>query len=534
MLQKIRKTADSVIFRIFLGLIVVTFAIWGVSDVAKGRGNSEIVTFDDITPITYEDFATAKAKEIKNIQRSEGISLSDKELDEMNMDQHIVSMLVGQKMLTHLAFKYDLDFSDSVIAEVVKTLPLFQNDQGAFNIEKFKSFLQINGISTEEYSDEIKNHITRTIILGSFVGNAYIPNVRLSNIIDHMSEKRVIDIASMPLSSDKKNEKLDVAEDRLRNFYEENKDAFKTMETRDICYAKLDNNIAKHHISINDHEIKQYFDENKAEFSNKKLDKVRSEIKRKLQEQKSESWIAETSKSLIDEVAGGSSLSEIADKYKLTRLCEKNINQQNVASKAGGVLVNFTSQIYEMSENEVSYPLDGGSGSVVLLEVVKHVPEVIQEFEAVKSSVVEKYKSFAYRQDALKKLQDLATHVDNASFNKDAASLGMRMDIGRQIRRSELAEMANLPSEMLVAMFSTEAGVVIGPFVGDNNAYIFVVRKIFYDKDAKQKIEGAKNNIVMKIKEGLMEELLLYSRRHSNMKTKMNPKSLEKPNRDMD
>jgi hypothetical protein len=55
---------------------------------------------------------------------------------------------------------------------------------------------------------------------------------------------------------------------------------------------------------------------------------------------------------------------------------------------------------------------------------------------------------------------------------------------------------------------------------------MFVVRNISYDKDTKRKIEESKGNIVKKIKEGLMEELLFYARVQSEMKIKMDPSSL--------
>jgi peptidyl-prolyl cis-trans isomerase D len=524
MLQKIRKTADSIIFRIILGIIVISFAIWGVSDVAKGKGNGAIVTFKDLPPITYEDFVKAKTKEIKNIQRNEGISLSEEDIGKMGIDNEIIGMLVQKKLLSFIVAHYDIDFSDSVIADVIKTLPVFKDENGAFNIERFKSYLHVNDLTTEEYSDEMKNYIARTIILGSFIGNSYISNARTSNIIDFMSEKRNVDIATLSLVDNKKIPSPDITDENLRNFYNENKDIFKTPESRDICYAKIDNDIGKNNISVSDHEVRQFFDEYKVEFGNAKFDKVKLDIRNKLQKQKSDLWIAEISKSLEDEVAGGATLQEIADKYRLKRICEKNIMAQNIETKAGGLFAPFASQIYEITENEVSYPLENKDNGVILFQVTKHTKEAPREFESIKQDVAEKYKLFAYKQANLKKLQDFATNSAGKRFGEGAIEIGMSIQQNKSFGRAELANITIFPAEMLVAMFSSDKDIIVGPFIDRDKAYMFVVRNIFYDKDAKHKVAESKKNIVDKIKEGLMEELLFYVRVKSEMKMKNNLK----------
>ncbi len=527
MLQKIRKTAEGVIFRIFLGIIVLAFAIWGASDIAKGKSNREIVTFKNVSPITYEDFAIAKAKEIKNIQRSEGVTFSEEQIAKMNIDNEIMGILVRKKLLSSLISRYDLDFSDAVIADVIKTFPLFHDENKTFSIERFKSYLHMNNLTTTEYSEEVKDYIARSIILGSFVGNSYVASARISNIVDFMSEKRTIDIASISLTDNKRVEAFNISDETLVNFYNENKDMFKTQEMRDICYSKIDYNIGKSHILVTDQEVKQFYDENKSEFANNKFEKVKADIKQKLEKHKTDIWVSEISKSLEDEVAGGSTLSEIVDKYKLKRICEKNLNAQNIDSKAGGIFASFISHIYEMAENEVSYPLENKDDGVILFEVTKHVREAPLEFAAVKQDVVAKYKLFAYRQESLKRIQDCASSADAASFNKTAGEFGLNIQTGKSFERSDLANIKTFPAEMLVAIFSSDKGMVVGPFVSEDSAYIFVVRNIISDKDAKRKMETSKDNIIEKIREGLMEELLFYERVQNGVAVKFDPKALD-------
>ncbi len=521
MLQQIRKTADGIVFRIFLGVIVLSFVAWGVNDVIKGPGGGDLATFKGIDPISYNDFAKAKAEEVKKVQRSEGINFSEEQIEQMGVNQFVLRRLIQNKLLDFLVKKYDLDFSDAVLADVIRTLPIFRDDSGMFDIERLKAYLRINNITEDDYSDEIKAYLGHTMILGSFVGNSYIPKVRVDNIIDHMSEVRTVDIASISLVPAKQEASLNVGEAELKSFYDENKDYFKTAEMRDICYTKIDHSLGKNKVTVTDQDIAQFLEENKTEFKGKNPDKIRAEAKAMLQKQKLDEWFIELAKSLEDEVAGGSTLQEISAKYGLKRVCEKNITAQNIETSAGGLFSNFSQQLSEMADQEVSYPIDVQGTGMVLFEIAKFIPEKLKEFESVKKEVLIKYQEFAYRQKILKNLQDFASKANSNAFSEEASGLGMVVSSNKIFLRSQLAGIASMPPEMLVSMFSADSGKVAGPFIAKDSAYMLVVRKIGYDKASKLAIaKEAKENIVSKIKEGMMEELLIYTQTQSNMKVK--------------
>ncbi|MGV2433029.1 MAG UNVERIFIED_CONTAM: SurA N-terminal domain-containing protein [Rickettsiaceae bacterium] len=222
MLQKIRKTTDSIIFRFFLGIVVLSFAIWGVSDVIKGVYNSDIVTFKNIAPITYQEFDIARSNEIKQMQHHQGVSLSEDQLDQMNISENVLQKLVQAKLMNYLTNEYELNFSDEVIAEVIRGFPFLKNADGIFDIERLKSYLHANNMGIEQYSNEIRNYLSNNLILSSFIGNSYIPKARITNIIDHMSERRVVDIAHLSLKPTKLPD-IEATEEQLKNFYNEKK-----------------------------------------------------------------------------------------------------------------------------------------------------------------------------------------------------------------------------------------------------------------------------------------------------------------------
>ena len=526
MLQQIRKTANSTPFKIILILLAISFAL-SVSDKLTGPSSKEIATFSEIEPITYNEFAKTRALKIRQLQQNSNEPISEEQIKDMGINQFIVQNLVTNKLLEFLAYKFDLDFSDKVMADFIRGLPMFRNKSNEFDIDKFKSFLRSQNITEGEYSDEIRNALSKDIIMSSLVGNAYISDIRTNNIISHMSETRKVDVATISLTPPASSaEEFDLK--ALQNFYKENSDMFKTQETRDICYAKLDSSSAKGQVTITDSDAQSYWNNNKDEFAGQKFDKVKDSIKSKLQKDNIDHWLIETSKALSDEVAGGSTLQEIATKYHLKRICEKSINSDNIETRADGLFTNFIPQISEMSDQEVSHPLDlpnkGDTPSgQILLEIAKLSPEQIKDFDSVKDKVSGAYGAFLYKQDILKKLQDFSASTETSNFTQNASTLGMNITSSRDYTRANLTQNVSFPSEMLVSMFASNVGKVMGPFVTDDNAYVFIVRSIGYDKKTKSNLQKeASDNIVTKLREGMFEELMMYATSLSKMKLNMN------------
>lgn len=489
MLQQIRKTAESTPVKIILILLAVSFA-FSMSDRLSGPSNKEVATFKDIDPITYNDFAKARALAIRQIQQNSNEPVSEEQIQEMGINQSIMQNLVSNKLLEFLAYKFDLDFSDKVLADFIRSLPMFRNANNEFDIDRFKSYLQSQNITEDEYSNEIRNALSKNIIMGSLVNSSYVSDARIKNIISYMSEMRKIDVASISLTPQASNDKIqNFALADLQNFYKENNDLFKTQEVRDVCYAKLDASVAK--------------------------GKAQKDI---------DSWIIETSKALSDEVAGGATLQEIAKKYNLKRICEKNITSDNIETRADGLFTNFIPQISEMSDQEVSHPLEMPNGKgQILLEISRLSPEQIKDFTDVQDDVQKAYAAFIYKQNTLKKLQDLATSTSAQGFTKDATSIGMNIISSKDYTRGNLSPNVSFPREMLSSMFASNPGTVTGPFITDENAYIFIVRSIGYDKKFKAGLaKDSISKIASTLREGMFDELMIHATALSKMKINKN------------
>ena len=77
MLNNIRKTANTLLMRLLLGMIAFAFIGWGIKDALLSTNNSDLVTFSDADTITEEDFLKVKAQQIRNMQKQMGLNLTE-------------------------------------------------------------------------------------------------------------------------------------------------------------------------------------------------------------------------------------------------------------------------------------------------------------------------------------------------------------------------------------------------------------------------------------------------------------------------
>src|SRR5690348_15465242 len=145
MLTNIRKAADSWWFKGILILIVVTFC-YGVSDMLRGGSDDKLVTFKNANPITGHEYLSAQKNEISRIQNMTGHPLTAEQIQQLNVPNMVLEQLINGRMLTELSQNYDINFSNNLILEQIKKLPVFQNEKGVFDPKLLSYVLQNAGI----------------------------------------------------------------------------------------------------------------------------------------------------------------------------------------------------------------------------------------------------------------------------------------------------------------------------------------------------------------------------------------------------
>jgi peptidyl-prolyl cis-trans isomerase D len=185
MLSSLRKFSETVMAKIFIALIALSFVFWGINDFNRSNYNGTIAEIDG-DEISFSEFAN----EFNKIIRNNNIQ-SQKIAIEKNIHILAISNIISEKLLKLHAKNLGIMIDDTVIAIEIKNSNEFK-DKEVFSRTKYEKFLLEKNINSKILEEQINKNLKQKIIINSISG--YIPNnkknseIILSNKINILYE----------------------------------------------------------------------------------------------------------------------------------------------------------------------------------------------------------------------------------------------------------------------------------------------------------------------------------------------------------
>ena len=185
MLSSLRKFSETVMAKIFIALIALSFVFWGINDFYRSDYNGTIAEIDS-DEISFSEFAN----EFNKIIRNNNIQ-SQKIAIEKNIHILAISNIISEKLLKLHAKNLGIMIDDTVIAIEIKNSNEFK-DKEVFSRTKYEKFLLEKNINSKILEEQINKNLKQKIIINSISG--YIPNnkknseIILSNKINILYE----------------------------------------------------------------------------------------------------------------------------------------------------------------------------------------------------------------------------------------------------------------------------------------------------------------------------------------------------------
>ncbi len=512
MLNQIRKTADNIIFRVILGIIVIAFCVWGIKDITGNSKNFTLVSFKNAEPIKNDEFLIEQAKEVMQIQKANNTVLSEDQIREYGISNMILSNMITQRLMDILIEEYDMNFSINTLSSIIRNIDGFKNNDGKFDIEFFKSYLASSGMTEDEYLGDVKKKLAKNILFREFSHSYYVPKIITNNIIDFLSEERVIDVAYIDLNSTKYVTLQDPKEEEIEEFYKSNNPLFAVPEKRSFSYVIIGIDKVKHLAKVSEDEAKAFLHENKDEIKNV------AQAKEILILKKSQDLMSELVKNLEDEISAGSSIDELSTKFDLNKQQIQEISASELMNRSQDNIGSLSSNIFSMEDSEISYPLElEGQNKIAIIAIEKIIPESIPDLKNIKSDVINELKNNQYRSMNLKIMEDFVskTHSENFKSTSIEYNISFKGDI--KIKRTEIDDNAPFTEDMLQGIFKAKKGDVLGIYQDENNCYAVMVKSVHKNANTKNDItKKSLENIKNKIKEGVIEEIILHLRKQES------------------
>ena len=520
MLQKIRKIANNFIVRCLLALMAFAFIGWGAKDVLQDQNNYELVKFKHTSSITGRDFLKAKAEMISYLQKHDQ-SLNEEQIKNLGLNQEVLQRLINEKMLHYLSDYYELIPSENMVIKYLTNLPEFKDDNGNFDVNKFKYGISHSGLKETDFINNFSKEMTKNNIIQTFANGFKIADKATSNMINYLAETYKVNLVKINLSNQKKIEKIIApTPEELQKFYQTKIELFTIPEMRELEYLKISNKFLEDKITVSEEEVTEFYNENKEELKDQTLAKSKPQIIEKIKKQKYEQNLIETMKDVEDSVASGSSLNEIAKRLNLKTLIAGGVSQKNI-NEIKIKIDELTDNIFEMRSGEVSYPVEFKDKSgIFLVEIKKISPSFVQNYDIVREKVLSLWEADKFKEINYQALVTLAKNYIATEVNtKNLASYGIEVDQKFSINRNDLSSIKDIPTNLLASIFQTQVSNNTAVFIQDNYAYFAHLKSKAIDVSKAKEIEkSSKNKIESWMRNGVFEELLIYLREQNDIK----------------
>lgn len=263
MLDTLRNSTSSWAVRIMIGLLVVSFGVWGITDVFSYRLDETIVQVDD-TEIGLQQYRVRAIQELAILSEEEGERIDFETAREDGADQTILDTLIDRALLDNTARQMGLRVGKEQVIERILEAPEFRNAFGEFDRSRFEQLLRANGLNEELYLESQRSLMERQQILAAVREGAYVP-FRLAELLHlYVGEKRISNYFIFGIEA--LDEIEDPGEDELRALYNEDPERFNDRERRDFQILMLEPRHLKDNAEVSEEEIKEEYELRKEEY----------------------------------------------------------------------------------------------------------------------------------------------------------------------------------------------------------------------------------------------------------------------------
>lgn len=232
MLTGIRQAFETGVMRfvliVLMGMLVFSFAIWGVGDIFRG-GSSTTLAQVGSTQVTVQSFQTVYNREVQNLGRQFGRGVTPEQARLLGLDRSVLQQLTTEATLDERARLLGLGLDDETVRNRIVTNPNYAPG-GRFDRAGFAELLRANGLTEAGFFELERRLAVRQQIAAAITDRAAPPRVMLDLLARYEGETRVADFLVISAKNVGDIAEPDAA--TLERFFDQRRAVFRAPEYR--------------------------------------------------------------------------------------------------------------------------------------------------------------------------------------------------------------------------------------------------------------------------------------------------------------
>lgn len=451
------------IMAVVMGVLIVSFGIWGIADIFRGFGRSTLAKVGG-TEISTEQFRQIYTDRLQQLGRQFGRPLTPEQARAFGIDRQVLQQTLAEAAMDEEARRMGLHQSDAEVLRTIYNDPTFKGLNGQFDPQRFQAVIRNYGYTEGRYIAEQRRVGLRRQIAGTISAGVEPPKSMVEALTRFRNEQRSIDYIS--LGAAQAGTIDPPSPEALAAYFDEHKAQFRAPEYRKISFVAVTPEAIGKWETVSDDDAKKIFEQRRDQLSTPEKREISQIVFPNMEE-------AQAARARI---TSGTSFDDIAKERKL------NLSDVNLGLVPKSAILDpaVGNAAFSLPSGEVSQPVKGEFG-VALVKVGKIEPGVTPSYESVAAQI----KSQIATERARAKVSELRDKMEDergggASVVEAAQKLGLTavtvdaVDRSGRLPNGQLAP--NIPKglDVVTQAFNSDVGV-------DNDPIQFEGGYVWYD-----------------------------------------------------
>jgi peptidyl-prolyl cis-trans isomerase D len=444
-----------------MGILIVSFGIWGIADIFRGFGQSTVAKVGH-TEITTDQFRQIYTERLQQVGRQLGRPLTMDQARAFGFDRQVLQQILAEAALDEQARRLGLGQSNDETMRLIFSDPNFRGVNGAFDPARFQTAIRQMGYSEQRFIAEQRRFALRRQIAGTIAAGLEPPKVLLEALARFQNEQRTIEYIKLGAAQAGTIEPP--SPETLASYFDDHKALFRAPEYRKIAFVAITPEDIGKWTEVSDEDARKVFEQRR--------DKLGTPERREV-------WQivfpnAEEAMAARSRVESGTSFDDLAK--------ERGLNPSDVdlgmIAKSAITDPAIANAAFSLQPGEISQPEQGRFG-YALVKVGKIEPGVTPVYENFAAEI----KREIANERARAKVAELRDRMEDergggASVIEAAQKLGLTpvtVDaVDRSGRRPDGQPAPNIPQglDVVSQAFNSDIGVDNDP-ISFNGGYVW-------------------------------------------------------------
>src|SRR3989454_350374 len=253
------------VIQVFLGLIALTFATWGIESYTRFRGAGDAVASVNGMKISQREFTDELRRQQDQLRQMFGRAIDPAALDTPESRRTLLDSLIAQRLVASAALRGKLTVTDETLRDTIRSIPAFQSG-GQFSKSSYELALRSQNppMSPAQFESRLRYDLSLQQLARAVGGSAIAPRAVAQRLSALESQKREMADARILTQQFLSEAKIDEA--KLKAHYDANQGDFRTPERVRAEYVVLSAELLARQEPVTETELKSAYETRAAQY----------------------------------------------------------------------------------------------------------------------------------------------------------------------------------------------------------------------------------------------------------------------------